>query len=213
MYAIIRNQTSGYIWNTSGGTGAFEAFASGNWDVYDIGLTEQGIAGFYQGNVPAAVPAGVLGVVAHDQAGGSPAQTDPVAATGDVHWGGAAVVPLSDLATSGQIGNIAPLPLAYGVALSGFMVKLVSSADHVTPLVSGVLSGQISRNGGAFGALQSGIAVAAYTERGFGFYSFNLTSGDLAGRTIALHIAGVGISGGVADPVDLTFVTQKTSGN
>ena len=213
LYAIIRNQTSGYVWNTSGGTGAYEAFASGNWGVYDVGLTEQGVAGFYQGNVPAAGAAGVLGVVAHDQAGADPAQTDPVAATGDVQWGGTAVVPHSDLATSGQVGNIAPLPIAHGVAVSGMMVKLVSSADHVTPFTSGVVSGQISRNGGAFGALQSGLAVAAYTERGFGFYSLNLTSGDLAGRVIALHVAAVGISGGTSDPVDLVFVTQKTSGN
>lgn len=197
----------------SGGTGAYENFVSGNWDSYDISLVERGLTGIYQGDVPAAVPAGVLAAVAHDQAGGSPAQTDPVAATGDVQWGGTLVLPLSDLATSGQLGRHLPLPVAYGVALSGFMIHLVGAADHVTPLTSGVVSGQVSRNGGAFGALQSGLAVGAYVEVGLGWYRLNLTSGDLAGRVVALNFQAVGVSGGAADPVNLSFITQKTSGN
>lgn len=178
-----------------------------------MALAEDGVTGFYRGNVPAAVPAGVLGVTAHDQAGADPAQTDPVAATGDVQWDGAAALPLSNLATSGQVGRHFPIPVAHGVALSGFMVHLVSAADHVTPFTSGVVSGQVSRDGGNFGVLQSGGAAAGYAEVGLGWYRCNLTSGDLAARVVALNFQAAGVSGGAADPVNLTFITQKTSGN
>lgn len=209
-YTVIRNQTSGYIWSTSGGTsGAFEAFTSGNWVNYSISLTEEGITGYYKGNFPSTMGAGVYSVTGKERLGGTAAQTDPTIATGDVNWNGSITMPLSDLATSGQVGQIAPIRLAKGVAVSGFPIFMVSAADHVTPFTSGVLSGQISRNGGSFGALQSG----TFTEVGLGFYRVNLTSGDVSADTIAMVFTGTGISGGTADQRSFSMIMQKVSGS
>jgi hypothetical protein len=209
-YALIRNQTSGYIWSTSGGTGGFEAYTTGNYADYKINVTEQGTqSAFYAGNIPSAMPAGVLAIVGKEQIGGSAAETDPTVAVGTENWNGSIIVPLSNLATSGQVGQALPLRLARGTMIQNFPIYFKSSADHVTPLTSGVVSGQISRDGGSFGALQSG----AFTEIGLGWYNLQaLTSGDTAANTIRLHFTAVGISGGSADPVPLSFILQRVSG-
>lgn len=206
-YFTVHNRT-GSIWNTSGGTGAFEAFVSGNWTDYAISTTEQGISNFYAGNFPSAAIPGVYSIDARQQLGGAAAQTDPRVAGGDYQWNGTVTLPLSDLATSGQIGLMQPLRIAKGVAISGFMIYLKSSADHVTPFTSGVVSGQVSRDGGSFGALQSGV----FTEIGMGWFKTNLTSGDLNAVTVALQFTANGISGGSSDPLPLSIVTQRVSG-
>ncbi len=208
LYSVIRNRI-GQIWNTSGGTGAFEAYNNSVYSDYAISLTEQGGNNYYVGNFPTAIIPGLYNISAHQQLGGSPAQTDPRVATGTEQWNGTVLLPLSDLATSGQLGLLSPIRLAKGVAVSGFPIYLKSSADHITPFVSGVVSGQVSRNGGAFGALQSG----TITETGLGFYRCNLTSGDLNGDTVALLFTGNGISGGQSDPLPLSIVTQRVSGS
>lgn len=207
-YFTIRDRT-GQIWNGS----AFEAYLTANYLNYDIALTEQGTASnFYVGTFPSTISPGVYSIEAKQQAGGSVAETDVTWGTETYQWNGSATAPLSDTATSGQVGQVVPLRLARGIAVSGFPFKLVSSADHVTPFTSGIVSGQVSRDGGAFGALQSGVAVAAYAEIGRGFYRINLTSGDLLATTVALSFSAVGVSGGAADQRDFTLVLQRTSG-
>ena len=209
VYSTIRNQTSGALWNLSGGAGgAFENFVSGNWLGYSISLTEQGVSAVYMGNFPTAIGAGVYSLDAREQIGASPVQTDAGVATGDIHWNGTVNVPLSDLATSGQLGQIGPIRIFRGQMVQNFPFKMVSSADHVTPFTSGVVSGQISRDGGAFGVLQSGTV----TETGLGWYRVNLTSGDLTATTVALSFSANGISGGTADARDMALVLQRTSG-
>jgi len=209
LYSLIRNAV-GQVWNTSGGTGAFEAYATPQYAEYDISLTEQGTASaYYTGTIPSAVPAGELSVVAKEQIGGSVAESDPDVANGTIQWDGTLIIPRSSLATSGQVGQIAPLRIARGVMVQNFPFKLVSSADHITAFVSGNISGQISKDGGAFGALQSG----AFTEIGHGAYSLQaLTSGDLTCNTAFIRFTGVGISGGNADPREMTLITQRVSG-
>lgn len=207
LYSVIRNRI-GQIWNTSGGTGAFESYNNTFYTDYAISLSEQGGNNYYVGTFPPAITPGLYNISAHQQLGGSPAQTDPRVATGTEQWNGSVLLPLSDLATSGQLGQIAPIRLARGVAVSGFPFKLVSSADHVTNFVSGVVSGQISRDGGSFGALQSG----AFTEIGLGWYRTNLTSGDLLANQVALIFTANGVSGGQADQRDFALLLQRTSG-
>lgn len=196
------------VWSTSGGTGAFEGYNSANWTSYAVNLSEQGNSNIYAGNFPAAVPAGYFNIDARKQVGGSPAESDVNVGTGDVQWNGSKTVPLADLTTSGQLANVGPIRLTRGEAISGFPVYFKSAADHVTPLTSGVCSGQVSRNGGAFVALQSG----NFSEIGQGFYSVNLTSGDLNATTVALLFTATKVSGGPADPVPMAFVMQRTSG-
>ncbi len=210
IYTVIRSRTA-TVWSTtaSGGTGAFETFTSGNWADYGISCVEQGVNNFYVGNFPSAIPAGVYELSAHQQMGGSAAQTDPRVAMGQEQWTGTALFPLSDLATSGQLGQLGPIRLAQGVAVSGFPIYLKSAADHVTPFTSGTISGQISKDGGSFGAFQSG----TISETGLGFYRLNLTSGDLNAVTVAMLFTGAGISGGACDPLPLAAVLQKVSGS
>lgn len=209
-YFTIRTRT-GTIWNTVGA--AFEAYNVANFADYDVAMTEQGTASnYYVGNFPTAIVPGVYSIEAKQQAGGTPAETDVTWGTETYQWNGTATFPLSDVATSGQIGQIGPIKLAKGVAVSGFPFKLVSSADHATPFTSGIISGQVSRNGGSFGALQSGLLAAAYTEIGLGWYRCNLTSGDLNADVVALTFSAAGISGGTADQRDFGIIMQRVSG-
>jgi hypothetical protein len=205
LYALIRNSV-GQIWNGSG----WEAYTTSHLSTYVQSMTEQGSAsGYYVGTFPSTIAAGIYAIVVKQQLGGSAAETDPVAASGDLQWNGTYPLPLSDVATSGQVGQIAPLRMAKGVAISGFVFPLVSSADNKTAFTSGVVSGQISRNAGAFGALQSGNV----SEVGLGFYSCPLTSGDLNADMVALLFTANGISGGTSNPARFTFVMQRVSGS
>lgn len=208
-YCLIRNRV-GQIWSTSGGTGAFEAYATANYTSYNIAGVQQGAASaFYTATMPAAIPPGVYSIVAKNQIASSGAETDPTIAVGDEQWNGTVTLPLSDLATSGQIGTFGPVKIAKATMVQNFPIYLVSSADHVTPFTSGVVSGQISRDGGAFGPLQSG----AFTEAGLGFYNLQaLTSGDLNANTAKLIFTAAGISGGTSDPRPLGIILQKVSG-
>lgn len=209
MYVQLRNRTN-QIWSTSGGTGGFSTYNSAFIEDYQLDATQQGVADdYYTANWPAACPPGVYNLVAKQQMGVSAAESDPTVATGTEQWNGTAILPLSDLATSGQFGQLAPLRLARGTQIANFMFPMVSSADHVTPFTSGVISGQIARDGSAFTALQSG----AFQEIGQGFYSLQaLTSGDLLCNTASLLFTGTGISGGNADPRRFSLILQRTSG-
>lgn len=208
-YFLIRNRV-GQIWSTSGGTGAFSTYVTANYADFTISATEQGSASaYFVGTFPPAITPGVYAITAKEQVGGSAAETDPTIAVGDFQWNGTVSLPLSDLATSGQVGQIGPIRVAYGTMVKPFPFKLVSSADHITPFTSGVVSGQISREGAAFGVLQSG----AFTEIGKGWYSLQaLTSGDMAAKSVALLFTATGISGGTSDQRDFLFLTQHTSG-
>lgn len=205
-YAIIRNRI-GQAWNTS--TLGFENYLTADYSTYVISCVEQGSASaFYAGTFPTAIPAGTYSVTAKQQVTGSPAETDGTIAVGNLEWSGTAIVPLSDLATSGLIGQFLPLRVYRGQQLQNFLLPLVSAVDHVSPFTSGIVSGQVSKDGGAFGALSSGI----FTEVGLGFYKVTLNSGDTQANTLALYITCNGISGGNSDPRYLSMITQRTSG-
>ncbi len=205
-YFLVWNKI-GQIWNGS----AFVTYSSTDYALYSAtSANQQGTASpFYEGTFPATIPAGIYSITAKQQLGGSPAETDPTVALGDFQWSGTVVIPLSDLATSGQLGQLGPIRIARGVMIQNFPIYMKSATDHVTPLTSGVVSGQIGRDGGALGPLQSGLI----TEQGLGWYNVQaLTSGDLNGDTIRLLFTGTFISGGVSDPLPMTIITQKVSG-
>lgn len=205
-YFQVRTRT-GTVWNGS----AFEAYDTANLNNYKIAATQQGTAsGYWTATFPAAIPAGVYEIVALNQLGGSPAETDPKLGTETFQWNGSAQFPLADLATSGQVAQFSPIRVARGTMVNPFPIYLRSSVDHVTPFTSGVVSGQIMRGSGAWGPLQSG----AFTEKGNGFYDVQaLTSGDTNAGSFSLLFTAVGISGGSSDPLPMSFLTQRTSGN
>ncbi len=206
---LIRNQAA-QPWSTSGGTGGFENYATANYADYAISMTEQGTASaYYVGSVPAALPPGVYNVEAKVRAAGSPLETDQRVGVGELQWDGASPIGLAGLASSGQLGQFLPVRLARGVMVLNFPFKLVSDSDNKTPFTSGVVSGQISRDGGAFGPLQSG----AFSEVGLGHYSLAaLTSGDLNANSVSLVLTANGVSGGRAAQRDFAFLTQRVSG-
>lgn len=204
-YFLIRDRTA-RIWNNT--SSLFETYNAANIANYAISATEQSSSGLYAGTFPPAIPAGVYGIIAKQQLNAGPQVNDASIGTGDYQWGGSATIPLSDLATSGLVSLIAPLKVYRGEMVPNFPFKLISAADHVTPFVSGIVSGQISRDGGSFTSLQSGLV----SEIGKGFYNVTLTSGDLFGNTIALIFQGVGISGGTSDQRDFSMILQRTSG-
>lgn len=121
-------------------------------------------------------------------------------------------LPASGFATAVQVSGLAPwasvsglyafLPirLVKGRSFSNFPFPFYSSGT-TAGLTSGTpISGQISRDGGAFGLLQSG----SFLEIGFGWYNCQyLTSGDLAADSIALRFNCSG-----ADVRDVTIITQ-----
>jgi hypothetical protein len=206
VYFLVRNR-NGLVWNTN--SNAFEVYATANLALYAVTGTEQSTSAFYAGTFPSQIPPGTYSIIAKAQTGGSPAETDATVGGQNLEWNGTAIGPLSDLATSGQVGAALPMRLARQVAVSGYPLYLKSSADHITPFVSGIVSGQINKDWAGFTALGNGV----FTERGLGYYSVNLTSGDLNASTIALLFTANGVSGGSADPLPYSILTQRTSGS
>lgn len=195
------------VWSTVGN--AFEAFTSGNFANYDVALAEQGVSNLFVGDMPAAVPAGVYDIPARRQATGTPLQTDQIIGGGQVDWNGSKSVPLADLATSGMLARYLPPRLTRGEMVLNFPISLVSDADNKSPFTSGTVSGQIRKDGGAWGALQSG----AFTEKGLGSYDLQaLTSGDLNANAVSLYFTATSPAGGNAVPLRMSFLTQRVSG-
>ena len=192
------------VWNTA--LSGFQDYATGSYSGYPLSMTAVGGGSYYAANFPTVIPAGVYNVLARRQLGANPGETDLTVATGEIQWGGAGVIPLSDLATSGQVSQFLPTRVTKGHMLQNFPIYLKQAADHITPLTSGIVSGQICRNSGVFGPLQSG----SITELGQGFYTLlALTSGDTNADTFSLLFTGVSVSGVASDPLPMSFVTQR----
>lgn len=205
VYALVRSRNA-QIWNTV--TSALENYATASYSGYVISATEQGAASaYYVANMPSAAAPGTYNALFKAQQGTNPAETDPTVDVGSIDWNGSNVAQLSDIMISGVA---LPIKLERGVMVQNYPIYLRSSVDHITPYVSGTISGQISKDGGAFAVLQSG----AFTEIGFGFYSLQaLTSGDLSANTIALLFTATGgMPGGASDPLPQSFVLQRNSG-
>lgn len=202
-YYLLRDRNANI---SNAAISGFSVYATAAYSGYAITATEQGAASaYYVGNMPPWVPAGIFSAVLKQQLTANPAETDPTIDVGDINWNGTNVAPLTDIPASGQ--NI--ILLARGWMIKNYQFDLRSSTDHLTAFTSGIVSGQVAKDGGAFAALQSG----AFTEVGFGTYSLQaLTSGDLAAGTITLRFTAVGVSGGSSDALTQHFITQRTSG-
>lgn len=197
----------GEVWSIS--ASVFGTYTTASIDNYDHPATELGAAsGLYVGEFPSTIVAGIYSITARQRLGAGVAETDPIIGTGVIQWNGSVAFPLSESMTSGQIGQAAPMRIYRGEMVQNFPFKMVSAADHITPFISGVVSGQISRDGGIFTAFQSG----TFSEIGKGFYKVNLTSGDLLANSVALVFSANGISGGSSDTLGISFVLQRTSG-
>lgn len=209
LYANIRERNSGgRIWNGS----SFAAYSatSGAQFTYAVDLTEQSQSGHYVGNMPTLIVGGTYDVTIKQRSGAPYLEGDLNIGGGQVEWNGEEAVPLSDLATSGQVSLGLPIKMARGVMVQNFGVLFRSFADGKTPLLSGVCSGQIQRDASTtWGTLQSG----SFTNHGNGFYSVTLTSGDLLANTARLLFTCQDTSGGSAIDVGMSIVLQRSSGS
>lgn len=204
-YFLVRDR-NGNIWNAP--TSTFVTYVTGSYSGFPITATEQGTASaYYTGNFPSAAAPGAYNAVLKQQLGANPAETDTTVDAGSVDWNGTNVAQLADIAVSGVID---PIILPRNWMVKNYPLYLKQSSDHITPLTSGVVSGQISKDGGAFGVLQSG----AFTEVGLGVYNLQaLTSGDLNCNTCTLVFTATAVSGGASDPLVQSFLLQRVSGH
>jgi hypothetical protein len=150
-YATITNSV-GQWWNGS----AFESFNGAHWGNYAVSAAEFGTSGTYAASAP-GMAAGVYGVVARTQAGGSPAEGDAVVAEGELEWDGADVAYLANVTLNVGVGAS---PSFGSFTVSGGMV-LNNSQSNGVPLVIEATNGSadavmIVGIGGGNGALIQG---------------------------------------------------------
>lgn len=129
LYAILLNM-SGDVWN---GSAFDDTPTSGEWAGYDIPLAEDGVSGYYRGNLP-ALAAGVYEIRVHRQAGGLPLATDPLVWTDQIAWSGTAiVVPAGTLAIADQVWD----ELMSGHAIAGSAAAALTAAGSAAdPMLS-----------------------------------------------------------------------------
>lgn len=202
-YFLVRN-TNSLIYSVQ--FGGFSGYSSSLYSGYAIPATQQGNGPYFIGNFPSVGP-GTYNCVFIQQLGNGPQETDPTVDVGSLDWNGSSVYPLSNIAVSGTYQTI---QLRRGHQVLNYPVYLRSAADHVTPFVSGTVSGQVSKDGGAAVVLQSGSFTAV---TGFpGLYNTNLTSGDTNCNTMTLLFTAAGPNGGLSDPLVQSYVMQQGSG-
>lgn len=207
VYFIVRDK-NGLVWDNTGS--AFETYQTARYARYVIQASEQGTASaYYTATFPAAIPAGAYDVVAKVTDGSieNGEEIDGTISTGTVQWGGSAPLAVAELVASGQFGLVANGLLLRNRMVHKYPIGFVNSGGE--PFTSGVVSGQIIKDGATAVPLQSG----AFTEIGNGFYEVQaLTSGDLDAAKVCLLFTCVGISGGQAVPVQEKHVLQRMSG-
>src|SRR5690349_13645950 len=90
IYAIVRN-ASAEVWSVT--AEGFVTFADADISDYAMTVTEQGNSGYYLADFPTGITSGGrFKVVAFEEAGSGPAESDISVAEGQVEWDGSAVV-------------------------------------------------------------------------------------------------------------------------
>jgi hypothetical protein len=149
VYAVMRNSNA-LVANT--GSEAFENYTTANFDEYVIPLNEQGVAsGYYVGDFPSWIPAGIYGLLILQQLGLNPVETDAQVGRGNIEWTGTMVASLGVLMASANDGALA--------------AHVVSYSDAATPANS-VLNGQVEIGFTVLAILQVLAATAAGKSSG-----------------------------------------------
>jgi hypothetical protein len=94
--------------------------------------------------------------------------------------------------------DLLPSGISKNTALSDFEFLMISASDHITPATLLAVSGQISKDGGAFAALTNVVA-----EVSNGVYKVDLTAAELNADVVTLIFTAVG--------ADQRTITIKTS--
>lgn len=165
IYFLVRN-ANGLIWNGS----SFASYVTGNYATYPITGTEQGTSGFYVGDMP-GVAAGTYSVVAKQQAGGSPAETDFSVGSGNIQWGGSTVQAFPANFASLAVTAAGGVTLADAVTHGGASAKLRLGTTTTTPALQ--IDGSAG-SGDTVRIMASGIGGIACNFNGLGNGSFGL---------------------------------------
>ena len=88
IYAVIRRQADGYVWNGS----AFVSWSDGSIADYDVALSSAG-GDLYLASFPTSIVAGDYYVDFYKRAGATPAITDLRLDGATIHWNGATAAP------------------------------------------------------------------------------------------------------------------------
>jgi hypothetical protein len=100
--------------------------------------------------------------------------------------------------SSGSVTLTADFRIKKNTALANFPFRMTDSSDHVAPKTGLTVTGQVSKDGAAFGSLTNSVS-----EISNGWYKVNLAATDLNADTVALKFTATG-----ADQLDITIATQ-----
>ena len=122
-YGLVQRLDDGFFWRTD--TTVFEDYVAGNYANYDVAGAEYGTSGIYRITFPPGITgAGGYQVMFKRQAGGSPAQSDPIIWEKEVWWNGADVTPAPPpSATPGQVTGYIYTYDEDGVIETGVTIK------------------------------------------------------------------------------------------
>jgi hypothetical protein len=204
-YFLVRNRNALIYSSQFTGLSGYNPSLYSGYPIYSV---QQGGGPFYTANFPSSLSPGTYSVCFLQMLATFPQESDPVVDVGNYDWNGTNTAQLSDIGVSGTYQTI---QLRRSHQVLNYPVYLRSAADHVTPFISGTVSGQVSKDGGAAVILQSGAFTAVI---GFpGLYNLQaLTSGDTNANTITLQFMGAGPNGGLSDPLVQSYVLQQGSG-
>lgn len=117
-----------------------------------------------------------------------------------IQLGGLNDLSTADLASTPMTVSTSQLPpqIKKNTALAGFTFYMVQSVDNITPATGLTITGQVSIDAGAFGALTNNA-----TEISAGVYTIDLDATDLNGDTITLKFTATGANAEI-----ITIITQ-----
>jgi len=152
--------SAGQRWNAP--SDQFQSYSSGQWANYSEAMSEQGASQVFQCNFPGSIatPGDYL-LVIYNQAGGSPAEGDPILDSFWVHWTGSDLVDL--ISRASEVGQSVLLAAMTDVLeilpddTAGFAEVLLDLADGVETsftmrqamrLILSALAGRLNGAGG-----------------------------------------------------------------
>src|SRR5262249_39737350 len=100
--------------------------------------------------------------------------------------------------SSGKVDIAGDVRIRKNTALAAFPFRMTDSADHVSAKTGLTITGQVSKDGGAFANLTNAVA-----EIGSGWYKVDLAAADVNADTVALKFTATG-----GDQLDVTIATQ-----
>ena len=177
LYSVVRSFAA-TVWNGS----ALEAYNGSNWANYDIALTEQGTSQVYVGTFSGSIAAGPYHVTVHRQAGGSPAESDPVIGSGGIDWDGSAVIsPFDASSDTVDLGKI-----------SGDS----TAADNLEAMLEGLITGAVDNSNFTPTTTAFETDLAEASDDHFNNQAVLWRSGDNAGLTFFISDS-LGKTGGM----------------